>query len=697
MEEDELGFEKKQTLFTNNDSLNYQKEIQNEHINKLFNKRFSIVNNECYLLPEPTSIFKDYLWKIDELQMLKHELNTIKNCLNNYDLGKWQLHTKLRNSAKDVMTRLKYDIQPELLTQAWCKFYEIVASFPLIPVDYIRNTSKHFTSIHLCEAPGAFITSLNHWLKTHKNAHDIQWNWIGMTLNPYYEGNSLSVMIDDDRFIRHTLNHWCFGEDNTGNVMNLKNLNELITLSELHQDIFLITADGSMDCIDVPAEQESVLIHLHFCETVSALHLLATGGSFLLKMFTIFECNSVCLIYLLSCCFNNVSVIKPATSKEGNSETYVVCTNFKGPKVISPYLEKLKEHYEHGPKQAIFCKHDIPHAFMKKIIECSEFFKSQQCLVIQNNIITFNSDNPKMLHDIRQIQRVVADKYIKNYNVKKLESGEIVGNVIMLGKTTSTNEYKKLQGSYNERCEKQYLAPLDRIKSFCNDICKIEFHLLADKFIKYKFTKLPKELQICLGKRFHTICSSKFCSKSALKIKNGVDDLLIKINHKIQFPSVESIHELEAEILHTSRHKIVVFQYTDIYDSHKMIIEIYDALQKLNNGTTLTLIGYSLFTHYSIGLLYIISCAFNSLKVTVHNDLGLKITLHHYNYNLKVLNFLNEISVASSEAQRQGKAIVEIISPLILYEGCNLCYSAEEFNHWIIKAYIHYALHTLKN
>ncbi|CAK9815631.1 Cap-specific mRNA (nucleoside-2'-O-)-methyltransferase 2 [Anthophora plagiata] len=695
MEEKEHDFEKQQILFVNNDSVNYQIESQNERVNKLFSKRFLIVNNESYLLPEPTTMFKDYLWKIDELQKLKDELNSIKACLNNYDLREWQLHTNLRNSAKDVMIHLRNNIQPELLTQAWCKFYEIVASFPLIPVDYISNTSKHFTSIHLCEAPGAFITSLNHWLKT--NTRDIRWDWIAMTLNPYYEGNSLSVMIDDDRFIRHTLKHWCFGEDNTGNIMNLKNSNKLVKLSEVHQNIFLITADGSIDCTDVPGEQEGVLIHLHFCETVSALQLLATGGSFLLKIFTTFECNTVCLIYLLSCCFHNVSIIKPATSKEGNSETYVVCTNFKGPTYISPYLERLREHYEYGPKQAIFCKHDIPHAFIKKMIECSEFFKSQQCRVILNNIITFNSDNPEMLHGIRQIQRMVADKYIKDYKVKKLVSGEIVGNVIMSGKSISTDAFKKSShGSYNERCEKQYLPPLDRMKNFCNDFYNIELHLLSDEFIKYKFAKLPKELQICSGKKFHTICSSKFCSKYALKIKNGVDDLLIKINHKIEFPSVESIQELEAKILHKSNHKIVVFKYTDTYDNHKMITEIYDALQKLNNGTTLTLIGYSLFTHCSIGLLYIISCAFNSLKVTVHNDLGLKITLHHYNYNLKVLNFLNEINVASSEAQRQGNAILEIISPLSLYEGCNLCYSAEEFNHWIIKTYIHYALHTLE-
>ncbi|KAF3424604.1 hypothetical protein E2986_09174 [Frieseomelitta varia] len=655
---------KQQILFTDSNFM-YKSQSQDGHVNNLFNKRFEIVNDESNSMPEPAMMFKDSLWAIDELQQIKSELNNVKNCLNSYDLDKWQLHTKLRNSAKNVIPRLKTCFQPELLTQAWCKFYEILSSFPLIPVSYIHNNDKYFKSVHLCEAPGAFVTSLNHWLKT--NVPDIKWDWLAMTLNPYYEGNLASVMVDDDRFIRHTLKHWCFGEDNTGNLMNLRNLNELTKLSEPHCDIFLITADGSIDCTDVPAEQESVLIHLHFCETVTALQLLATGGSFVLKIFTIFECNTVCLMYLLSCCFNHINVTKPATSKEGNSETYVVCMNFKGPTFISSYLGKLKEHYEYGPKRAIFSKHDIPRIFIEKVIGCSEFFKSQQCLVIANNIITFNFDNPKMLQDVKRIQCMVANKYIRNCNIKKLEAGQIVGNATILGGTS--NQYKRsLQGSYNDRCEKQHLAPLDRIESFYNDFNKIEIHILSDQVIKYKFTEFPEELQIRFGKVFHKIGTSKFCNKIALKIKNGVDDILIKMNLKIQFPSIENIEKLRAEILCKPRHEVLIFDYTDIYDSHRIIIEIYDTLQKLDVGTTLVLIGYSLLTHLSIELLYLISCAFNSLTITICNDVGLKIILYHYNYNPKVLKFLNEINAASSEAQKQEKAILEIISPSVFYE-----------------------------
>jgi cap2 methyltransferase len=80
----------------------------------------------------------------------------------------------------------------------------------------------------------------------------------------------------------------------------------------------LITADGSIDCQENPNEQEMTTASLHYCELVAALGLLAKGGSFVLKAFTLFEHPSICSIYLIGALFEVVSVFKPATSKPGN-------------------------------------------------------------------------------------------------------------------------------------------------------------------------------------------------------------------------------------------------------------------------------------------------------------------------------------------------------------------------------------------
>ena len=59
------------------------------------------------------------------------------------------------------------------------------------------------------------------------SGYEGHWDWLATTLNPYYEGNAVGQMINDDRFIRHTQRSWYFGADNTGDLMSLRNLEGL--------------------------------------------------------------------------------------------------------------------------------------------------------------------------------------------------------------------------------------------------------------------------------------------------------------------------------------------------------------------------------------------------------------------------------------------------------------------------------------
>ena len=88
-----------------------------------FNKRYSFPDGPT---SKPTSSdpYKAPYWRDSRLQSMKQRLNATKSKLNEMPLNKWHKHTKKLNPAGTVTQELKKRVQPELMTQAWQKFYE---------------------------------------------------------------------------------------------------------------------------------------------------------------------------------------------------------------------------------------------------------------------------------------------------------------------------------------------------------------------------------------------------------------------------------------------------------------------------------------------------------------------------------------------------------------------------------------------
>jgi cap2 methyltransferase len=450
-------------------------------VNNIFQKSFDINDNENYVLPKPESMFIEHHWEVEELQIMKRDLNEIKSKLNNYNYTDWHRHTSQRNKAKNVEWRIRQNFDPEFVTQAWCKFHEVLSKYPLIPKENIFMNNNKFLSLHLCEAPGAFISCLNHWLKT--NLPTVYWDWLAMTLNPYYEGNSNNQMISDDRFIIYSLNNWFFGHDSTGDLMNIENLDSLIEKVKSKGKVNLITADGSIDCNNNPGEQEKIVANLHFCEVVAAINILETGGNFMLKMFTIFEHQSICLIYLLSCIFNKVHFYKPVTSKEGNSEVYLICLKFKGLEFVLPYLSILRKVFEKNSDQVMFSKNDIPENFLKQIVSCAKIFKDHQCKVIEDNIVAYNyNENLNTNYAVRKIADLVADKFMIVFPLQKLHTDlQIVGNFKL--KKVMNKYWKGIASeSFSERQKNQFIKPLHRLLMYKNQL-KFSFKTVSQSLV----------------------------------------------------------------------------------------------------------------------------------------------------------------------------------------------------------------------
>jgi cap2 methyltransferase len=134
---------------------------------------------------------------------------------------------------------------------------------------------------------------------------------LATTLNPHYEGNDVGSMINEDKLILTSMDNWLFLEDTTGNIMSQSNMQSLFRevekrCQEKKCKVGLVTADGSIDCQINPSEQEATVIELQFAEIVTALHILGKGGSFILKIFTFLECQTINHLYLLASLFTEV-------------------------------------------------------------------------------------------------------------------------------------------------------------------------------------------------------------------------------------------------------------------------------------------------------------------------------------------------------------------------------------------------------
>lgn len=153
---------------------------------------------------------------------------------------------------------------------------------------------------------------------------------------------------------------------------------------------------------------------------------------------------------------------------------YVICMNFRGKDCVAPYLDILRQHCGNvSPAKAMFSLRDIPNSFLQKIEECSEFFKRHQCQVIQDNISVFRLQSYNDVK-LRQVKRIVADKYMKNCKLRRMDpANEIIGREIIEKSNNYFLNKKLCFDSYNER-KRQDLSPRERLLQIWSEVKEIK-------------------------------------------------------------------------------------------------------------------------------------------------------------------------------------------------------------------------------
>ena len=182
-----------------------------------------------------------------------------------------------------------------------------------------------------------------------------------------------------------------------GDITQIDTNNNTIktVLQRFEYGLDLITADGGFD-VKFYNNQEIVTSKLLLCEIYLALKTQKEGGTFVIKFFDMFTHNSI-MYYLILCSFYEyVRIIKPKTSRNCNSERYLVCSNFHCGKIWNKYHEELLEKIKYiivnykTSNTVLFPDFNIP-------VEIKNKIKTFNNLIVHEQIKTIN-ESIKMVH-----------------------------------------------------------------------------------------------------------------------------------------------------------------------------------------------------------------------------------------------------------------------------------------------------------
>lgn len=316
---------------------------------------------------------------------LKEYLTNIKTEIDDIR-GKWDIIKKVTNKYEYINSSVSFEGVKSVngpvcsykpISRSYFKMIEILNSYNF---EFMNEANSGIKTFHLAEGPGGFIEAI---LNKRSNKKDI---YYGMTLMEndvdIPKWNKISNIMKENTNIK-----LIYGPKNDGDLYLNHNINFISKKYANSMDF--ITGDGGFDYSVDFNSQEKNSINLIYCEMLYALIMQKSGGGFVLKVFDIFHRNTIEILSILSYFYEKVYIYKPLTSREANSEKYVICMNFQKKKNYDSIIEKLKHNFHLMKTQKItrILSYELNSFFLNKIQEINAIYGQQQ---IENILCTIN-------------------------------------------------------------------------------------------------------------------------------------------------------------------------------------------------------------------------------------------------------------------------------------------------------------------
>ena len=323
-----------------------------------------------------------------------------KNMIDQYFAKRncWDQVKKFSNDYEFIFTSLqKYPCVAKIApsSRSYFKLWEILKEYDGIGL--LRGEGEGRGSIktaHVAEGPGGFMECILDW--TAKHAPDTPTEAHGITLISR-DRMVPNWKISKNRMAKGNVTLH-YGADGTGDIYKLSNIEHFVeNVGEGSCD--LITADGGFDIHGNFNHQENIIERLLISEMYTAMRVCKPGGSFVLKVFDLFEESTIQLFWILKLAFREVHLLKPLSSRPANSEKYVVACDYRGHPESMQMLERYIVNNGEVPFQL-----DIPSDFILELSSYNKQYCFRQMYYICKTIafieIIYNQKQKEFLDNI---------------------------------------------------------------------------------------------------------------------------------------------------------------------------------------------------------------------------------------------------------------------------------------------------------
>ena len=341
-------------------------------------------------------------------------LKTLKLQIDNKQ-QQWDNYKKYINPYEFIHTSISYNINPvsikKPLSRSFFKLIEILTDMNYSRYLPVNKATRQLTSFHFAEGPGGFIEAI---LYLRRSKFD---KYYGMTLINK-KNNSIPGWNKAKNFIsENNTVHIENGVTNDGNILNTDNLKYCYKKYKSSCD--LVTGDGGFDFTKDFNNQEVASLKLALAQIVGAISCQKKNGWFILKVFDTLTQGSIDLLYLLSILYNNIIIVKPNTSRQANSEKYIVCKNFRLDDSYQYvfYLSNIIDQFKEDKYPKSFLKLKIPYIFISNIQEINQILGQIQ---LNSLLQTFNIiKDPKQdrLHKLKQTNIIKCIDWCIKYRI----------------------------------------------------------------------------------------------------------------------------------------------------------------------------------------------------------------------------------------------------------------------------------------